>query len=216
MAVNNDAIVQAVSGLRLVGNEDGLIPAFGLYLTRHYASYYNRISFASLHAAEERGEMEARAMRAGLVDAGHQCAFFTFGGIMMSQEWDAVVKPMIETREDWVRGIIGVVNALGWGVWKVENLQGGKELKVSIGNSYESTGYLEDYGKRASGGVCFLATGGVAGIMNLIYHGDVTTRPALDDGYYKRLFADAGSFTGTEVACRAHGAERCEIVARRG
>ena len=35
MSVDNDAIVRAVSGLTLQGNEDGLIPAFSLYLTRH-------------------------------------------------------------------------------------------------------------------------------------------------------------------------------------
>ena len=51
---------------------------------------------------------------------------------MMSQEWDAVVGPMLETREDWVRGIVGVINALGWGVWKVETLQGSRELKIVV------------------------------------------------------------------------------------
>ena len=88
-------------------------------------------------------------------------------------------------------------------------------MKVSIANSYESTGYLADYGPRAGGGVCFLATGGVAGIMNLLYHGDITKKPALDDKYYKHLFSHPGHFSAEETACRAHGAPRCEFVARR-
>ncbi|MBX3272161.1 MAG: hypothetical protein KF729_17985 [Sandaracinaceae bacterium] len=215
MAVDGDAIVRAVGTLPLVGNEEGLIPAFGLYLTRHFATFYNRTSFALLHAAEARSPEAAAVARASLVEAGHVCAFNTFGGIMLSQEWEAVVMPMVESTEDWVHGIVGVVNALGWGRWRVEALRGGEELTVSIANSYESEGYLADYPRRDSGGVCFLATGGVAGIMNLVYHGDIAARPALDDAFYQQLFHAPGRFNAREVACRAAGADRCEVVARR-
>ncbi len=216
MSVDNDAIVRAVSGLTLQGNEDGLIPAFGLYLTRHFAGYYNRVSYAYLDHAERAGAKAAATARAALVEAGHICAFNTFGGIMLSQEWEAVVAPMIKNREDWVRGIVGVVNALGWGVWNVESLEAGKKLEVSIANSYESTGYLRDYGKHREGGVCFLATGGVAGIMNLLYFGDITTRPGLTEEYYAKLFEGPGRFVAEEVECRANGAPRCRFVARPG
>lgn len=214
MSVDREAVVAAVGTLPLVGNEEGLIPAFGLYLTRHYAGYYNRVSYEYLHSARARGEeMEAAARRA-LIEAGHVCAFNTFGGIMLSQEWEAVLGPMLESREDWVHGIVAVIDALGWGVWDVEALTPGEELRVSIANSYESTGYLAEYGG-AEGSCCFLATGGVAGVMNLIYHGDILARPALTPEYYAKLFGAEGHFTAEEVACRAAGAERCEVVARR-
>lgn len=211
MAIDNDAIVAAVSSLSLVGNEEGLIPAFGLYLTRHYAGYYNSISFRYLHAAEAAGD--SRTAIAALVEAGHICAFNTFGGIMMSQEWEAVVAPMIESREDWCRGIVAVINALGWGVWSVEHLEPGKRLEVSVSHSYESEGYLAAHPRRHDGGVCFLATGGVAGIMNLIYHGDITQRPSLSPDYYAKLFGGSAKFVAEETECRAHGADRCRFVA---
>ncbi len=215
MSIRQDEIISAVSGLAIVGNEEGLIPAFGLYLTRHYANYYNRISFACLHRAEREGTAARDKAEAALVRAGEICAFNTFGGIMMSQEWEAVVAPMIESREDWVHGIVGVINALGWGRWSVENLVPGKELTVAIANSYESTGYLADYPERPAGGVCFLATGGASGIMNLLYNGDITTRPALTPEYFDHVFATAGRFQARETACRAAGAPRCEFVATR-
>jgi hypothetical protein len=44
--VNREGITQAVVGMPLAGNAQGMIPAFGVYLTRMYADYYNRISFA--------------------------------------------------------------------------------------------------------------------------------------------------------------------------
>ena len=216
MAVDNDAVVKAVSGLQLIGNEEGLIPAFGLYLTRHYADYYNRISFEYLHQAESGSSDLSDRARDALVEAGHICAFNTFGGIMLSQEWDAVVGPMLETREDWVRGIVAVINALGWGVWKVDGITPNEQLEVSIANSYESEGYLSSYDARKSGGVCFLATGGVAGIMNLLYHGDITKRPSLDEAYYQALFGGAGRFKARETECRAAGAAKCRFVAQRG
>lgn len=215
MSVDERAIVEAVGGLPLVGNEEGLIPAFGLYLTRHYADYYNHVSYAYLHAAHQEGPEAVAKARAALIEAGHVCAFNTFGGIMLSQEWEAVVGPMLSGRDDWVPGIVSVINALGWGRWRLEGLTPGEELRVRVDNSYESTGYLETHGTSKVGSVCFLATGGVAGIMNLVYHGDILARPALTPDYYAELFAGTGRFVAEEVACRAAGAERCEVVARR-
>ncbi len=55
MSIDERAIISAVGGLPLVGNEEGLMPEFGLYLTRHDADYYNRASFAYLHGAERQG-----------------------------------------------------------------------------------------------------------------------------------------------------------------
>lgn len=214
MSIDAQAIMAAVSSLALRGNEEGLIPAFGLYLTRHYADYYNQISYAYLHAAEATHPDKGALARDRLIEAGQICAFHTFGGIMLSQEWDAVVQPMIEQREDWVHGITAVVNCLGWGVWSVAEIEGGERLRVEIADSYESTGYLRDHGARQDG-ICFLATGGVAGIMNLLYHGDITRRPPLSPAYYQQIFATPGRFVAREHACRATGAPRCEIIAER-
>lgn len=216
MTVDGRAIAEAVAGLQLGGNEEGLIPAFGLYLTRHFADYYNAVSFAYLHDAERRGQQAVDGARAALIEAGHVCAFNTFGGIMLSQEWEAVVLPMLETREDWVLGIVSVINALGWGRWSVDSLSAGEELRISVANTYESEGYLRDHRQREADGVCFLATGGVAGVMNLLYHGDIMAQPALSEQYYAKLFHGTARFSAEEVECRAHGADACRFVARRG
>ena len=215
MAIREQEVVAAVAGLQIVGNEEGLIPAFGLYLTRHYADYYNRISFACYHRAEREGPAARDRARAALIRAGEVCAFNTFGGIMLSQEWEAVVAPMIESREDCAHGMVAVVNALGRGKWRVDRLVPGEELAISIANSYESTGYLADHPERSDGGVCFLATGGASGIMNLLYNGDITTRPALTPQYFEQVFSTAGRFVARETACRANGAPRCELITTR-
>lgn len=212
MAIDEKTIVEAVSGLGISGNEEGMIPAFGLHLTKHFADYYNRISFAVARELEGSGlEEDARAL---LVEAGHVCAFNTFGGIMQSAEWEAVVAPMIETREDWIRGMVAVVNAFGWGVWRIEDLSPGEELRISIERSYECSGWVRDY-PLGSTARCYLATGGVAGLMNLLYVGDITERPNLDEAYYRERFRTGEQFTAEETKCLASGDARCEIVARR-
>lgn len=214
MAIDERAVTKAVAGLPLQGNEEGLIPAFGLYLTKHFADYYNRISYGLVGAfIRELPELEEDAISL-LTEAGHVCAFHTFGGIMVSVEWDAVVLPMIETREDWAKGMVGVVNSLGWGRYRLLELVPGERLVLRIDDSYEAAGVLESYGKAAHPR-CFLAAGGAAGLMNLLYQGDITKRPALTDEYYNEVFGHPQSFRARETRCLAMGDSHCEIVVER-
>jgi predicted hydrocarbon binding protein len=213
VAIDERVIVEAVSGLGIAGNDEGLIPAFGLYLTRHMADYYNRISYATARRLERSGEVSDDA-RVLLVEAGHVCAFNTFGGIMKSAEWDAVVRPMIEAREDWIRGMVAVVNAFGWGHWDIAELVPGERLSIRIENAYEACGYLRDYGT-SDRPRCYLATGGVAGLMNLLYVGDITARPDLTEESYFELFRGSERFSAEEIRCVAMGHSHCEIVAQR-
>lgn len=213
MAIDEQKIIEAVSQLGQSGNEEGLIPAFGLYLTQHLADYYNRISFAMAHRLERTPELIDDGQTL-LVEAGHGCAFHTFGGIMQSAEWDAVVRPMLQTKEDWVYGMTAIVNTLGWGRWAVRDLVPGQRLVVTVQDSYEAAGYLRDY-PRSAMPRCYLATGGVAGLMNLLYVGDITQGPELSDAYYKQVFRSPSRFVGTEVLCRAVGDPLCLFIAQR-
>jgi hypothetical protein len=209
--VDEAAILQALSGLDFGGNEEGLVPRFGVLLTLHFANYYNRISY-EFHRRMSETKLLKHAEEL-LVDAGHHCAFNTFGGIMTSAEWDAVVAPQCQTKEDWVHGMVATTNALGWGVWRVHELSPDR-LVIRIYDDYEGRGYAGMYGK-AENPVSFLAQGGTAGIMNLLYVGDVREKPALDDAYYRKVFDADTSFVAREVSSRAMGADFTEIVAER-
>lgn len=210
--VDEAAIIAAVSSLPLSGNEEGLTPAFGVYLTRHFANYYNHISYEMERSLA--GHDLVDSARAILIEAGHVCAFNTFGGIMKSPEWDAVVRPMIQGRTDWVDGMIAIVNALGWGRWSVEELVEHERLVVRVDSSYESNYFLGRFGAGTESR-CYLCQGGVAGLMNLLYVGDITTGPELTSEYYARLFSSPESFVATETKCRSKGDDHCEFVAER-
>lgn len=211
-SVDEPAILAALSGLDLGGNEEGLVPRFGVMLTHHYANFYNRISFEFLRRMEGTGLLEAAEEL--LTEAGLRCAFHTFGGIMTSAEWDAVIRPQCRTSEDWVHGMVATVNALGWGVYRVHELVPGERLVLRIHDDYESSGYLGMYG-RAKRPVSYLAAGGAAGLMNLVYVGDIANAKDVDSGDYERIFESDERFRVTQTRSFARGDAYTEIVAER-
>jgi hypothetical protein len=212
--VDRHGIPRAVLTLPLVGDAKGLIWNFGLYLTRMYADYYNRISFEFERAMiEQAGTHGVEVSRGLFIEAGHVCAFNTLGGVMVSPEWDGLIKPSLRSREDWVHGIVAVMNAFGWGVWKVLDLSPERAV-FRIYNDYESLGYQSMYG-RAEHPIAYLATGGAAGIMNLVYLGDIASKPALTEQFYNGLFKGGRAYTAKMTACQAQGAPYTEIEAFR-
>ena len=211
-SVDRKAITRAVAEMPLPVNAEGLIAVFGLYLTRMYANYYNRISFAferEMTAAAGRHGVE---IAAGLfIEAGHVCAFYTMGGIMTSPEWDALALPMLKTREDWLHGSIAWFNGGGYGAVKVMDVSP-TQATIRCYNDYESVGYRRMYGA-ADHRISYMLTGGVAGIMNLIYLGDIHTKPDLTPEFYDRLFKRGRAFKGRMTACQAMGDPYTEIRA---
>ena len=210
--VDEGAILTALSGLDFSGNEEGLVPRFNVMLTHHYANFYNRISYEFTRRMEGTGLLEAAEEL--LVESGLRCAFHTFGGIMTSAEWDAVIRPQCKTNEDWVHGMVATVNALGWGVYRVQELVPGKKLVMRIYDDYESSGYLGMYG-RAKRPVSFLAAGATAGLMNLVYVGDIANVKQVDNDDYAKIFESEGRFSVRQTRSFAQGDAYTEIVAER-
>lgn len=211
--IDEAAILTALSKLSFEGNDEGLIPAFGVYLSLHYGNYYCYTSFEFLRRLTAKYPELAGAGEACLVAAGHICAFNTFGGIMKSPQWNAVVGPMIHERRDWVFGITSCLNALGWGRWTVCDVDD-KRLTMRIDAPYEANYYTAAYGK-SSVPRCYFAQGAVAGIMDLFYTGDITQGPTLDFEYYDRLFSGPTAFAAKQTACPSMGDAYAEIVAER-
>ncbi|MCB9613904.1 MAG: hypothetical protein H6722_15800 [Sandaracinus sp.] len=210
-SVDEGAILSALAGLSFSGNEEGLVPRFGVMLTHHFANFYDRISYEMVRRMTERGLREPAELL--LLDAGRRCGFHTFGGIMSSAEWDAVVAPQLKSKLDWVHGMVAVVNALGWGVWRVAEVDE-RRIVVRIWDDYESRGHLGTYGQ-ADGPVCYLAQGGAESIMNLVFEGDIASRPKLDDALYDEVIDGDGAFRAVQTRCMAAGDPYTEIVAER-
>ncbi|MFT7486914.1 MAG: hypothetical protein ACI9F9_002771 [Candidatus Paceibacteria bacterium] len=124
---------------------------------------------------------------------------------MTSSEWDALILPNLKNDFEWVHGMVAAVNALGWGRWEVQDLTNDGATFI-IYDDYESNGYVSMYGK-SDHPVSNLAEGAAAGIMNIVFRGDVASKPALTPEFYDHLFKGEGNFSAEAVKSKAMGDE---------
>jgi hypothetical protein len=208
---SQNAVDEAMDELDLNGNEEGLIPRFGVMLTQHFAHFYNRLSFEFLLRMRDSGMRMAGEHL--LIDAGYRCAFHTCGGIFMSPEWEALMRPVVTSREDGAHAMVSILSTLGWGRWRLVEV-GERRAVMRLYDDYESLGYRAMYGE-STRPVAFLAAGGLGGLMNLLYLGDILDQQELDGSYYERVFEHADAFAVHQTQSIAMGDAYSEIVAER-
>lgn len=209
------AVVTALLDVERGGDPDGRIPAFGSAVTRLWSDFYTRVSYRfEEEVPRALGNKFANLPSLVLIEAGHSCAFHTFGGIMRSPDWRDRVAPLLRSREEWIHAAIAVINTLGWGSWRVQALVPGECATVRVYDSYEAAGYRAELG-RAPGPKCYFARGTLAALMNLLYVGEVTITdaPELTPSYYNQLFRSPLSFRAVEARCRAADDPHCDLIA---
>jgi len=197
MAIDGSKIIHAVMEGSRIRDIKGIIPLFGVYLSLFFVQYYNRLSFDFEKRMGKDREKEAERL---LIEAAQECGYATFQGIRISREWDELVEPMIEKREDQILGFAAVAVAFGWGGLVVKELIPDEKLLIQVSDSYEATGYLELHGGARSG-KCYMLRGVAGAFMDLLYGEDYP------DGCF--------TFVAEETSCRAKGDLYCEFVARR-
>jgi len=197
VAIDVSKIIHAVMEGSKIRESKGIIPIFGVYLSLFSVNYYNRLSFAfEIKMGEQRGA-EAKTL---LIEAAQECGYATFQGIRDSWEWQQVVAPMVENKKDQIFGFVAVAVAFGWGGLAVEDLVPGEKLIMRASDSYEASGYLDEYGQ-AKSEKCYMLRGVTAAFMDLVYGGDYP------DGCF--------TFAAQEPRCRVKGDPYCEFIARR-
>ena len=197
MAIDGTKIIHAVMEGSQIRESKGIIPLFGVYLSLFSVGYYNKLSFDFEQMLGINRESEAEAL---LTAAAQECGYATFQGIRNSWEWDEIVSPMIDTKDDQISGFAAVAVAFGWGDLEVKDILPEKKLRIRVTDSYEASGYLKRYG-RADSGKCYMLRGVTAAFMDLIYGAEYP------DGCF--------DFVAEEPFCRAKGDPFCEFVAEK-
>lgn len=197
MAIDGNKIIQAVMIGNRIREEKGIIPIFGVYLSLFFVQYYNRLSFDFEKRLGKHRQAEAAAY---LIQASQECGYATFHGLLNSWEWEKLVQPMIERKEDNLFGFTSVALAAGWGDLEVKELVPNERLVIQVKESYESTGYLQTHGL-AETGKCFMLCGVTAAFMDILY-GD-----NYPDG--------CQTFLTEEPLCRAKGDHLCEFLVQK-
>ena len=166
MAIDRKRIIESMSKIQVEGNDDGLIPAFGVLVNQLPVTFWN--SFAERLTRQVDASLQ-EAAEFLLVNAAHECGYRTGYGIITSEEWKAVVAPMVEREpEDILYGAFAVLAALGWANSWIEELTPGERMLVRASDYYESD--VAAYGRTAKHSA-YMLRGVCSAFMDLAYGG---------------------------------------------
>ncbi len=166
MAIDRKAIIEAMSKVRVVGNDEGLVPAFNVFVTSLPTGFWN--AFAERLTRQVPPDMQEAAEWL-LVNAAHECGYHTGYGIITSEEWKAIVEPMIEkVPEDILHGAFAVFTAWGWAKAEIVELVPGQKMVIRAYDYYESDVVSYGASEKLS---AYMIRGVSAAFMGLAYGG---------------------------------------------
>lgn len=136
MTVMRHKVVKAMAGLEVQGNDEGLIPAFGVLVNQLPTSFWNTFSERMMDAVPQSRKNE---MELALVNCAYECGYHTGYGIINSEEFKAVVTPMItEGAKDVLRGAYAIFTAWGWAKSGIAKMIEGEMMVIRAPDYYES------------------------------------------------------------------------------
>ena len=164
MAIDRKKIIDEMSKVGVLGNAEGLIPAFGVYVQQLPADFWNGFARRIINYVPEDLVETAEAL---LFNAARECGYHTGYGIITSDEWNKVVAPMVEkVPEDILYGAFGVFTAWGWAKSEVIEIIPKEKMVVRAYDYYESD--IMKYGK-TSRPCAYMIQGVSAAFMDIAY-----------------------------------------------
>ncbi len=167
MAINKNKIIEDLSKIEICGDENGVIDGFNVLVNQLPAKLWNTFAARLTHKISQ-DMMEPTEYL--LYNAAHECGYHTGYGIITSEEWNAVVAPMIEEAPtDVLHGAFAVFTAWGWADSEIAELVPGQKMVVQAYDYYESDIVKYGQSKRMS---AYMIRGVSAAFMELAYSGD--------------------------------------------
>ena len=211
-----DLIHPIVLGLKeftagVQGDERGLVQAFGVFVTMHLCGYYNRISYDAVDYIEKSAPQSVGVLEELLRESGHVCVFNTFGGILLSPEWEGLVGTPTNDPAKIVAWCMAIGRALGMGHWTVAEFEPERRLVLRTSSSYESVYYRAREGL-APRAVEYLFQGAALATAQLVHRVDWEAKPQLTQEYYKRLFKGGVPWRAEQTQSIVRGDPVSEVV----
>lgn len=211
-----DIIQPIAAGLKeftsgVAGDDRGLVQAFGVFVTMHLAGYYNRISYDAVDAIQQEAPQSVGVLEDLLRESGHVCVFNTFGGILVSPEWEALVGPLVNDPLRIVAWSMAIGRALGMGRWVITEFEPERRLVLRTSSSYESVYYRVRHGI-APYPVEYLFQGAALATAQLAHRVDWTSKPQFTADYYKQLFKGGVPWKAEQTSAIVCGDPVSEVV----
>ncbi|PKK88812.1 MAG: hypothetical protein CVV64_17155 [Candidatus Wallbacteria bacterium HGW-Wallbacteria-1] len=166
MAIDRKKIISQMSQIEILPDENGIIEGFNVLVNQLPTTFWN--SFAERLTSKSSEEM-LESKEYLLYNAAHECGYHTGYGIITSDEWNAVVKPMVEkVPEDILHGAFAVFTAWGWADSEIVELIPGEKMVVRAYDYYETDIVRIGASRKLSS---YLIAGVCAAFMELAYAG---------------------------------------------
>ncbi len=195
----------------VAGDERGLVNAFGVFVTMHFANYYNETAITAVLEAEEKRPSSATAVEGLFREAGHVCVFNTFGNILLSPEWEALVGPLVGEPDEIIRACAAMARGLGFGRWSVAEFEANRRLVLRSTSLYEGPWYLARHGK-SDKPRAYIFQGAALAFMVLAHNVKWSERPSLTQTFYDSLFRKGLGFKATPTKCVTMGDAYSEVI----
>lgn len=166
MAINRKKVIEQMSQIDMLPDENGIIEGFNVTVNQLPTDFWN--AFAERLSSKSSAEMRFYKEYL-LYNSAHECGYHTGYGIITSDEWNAVVGPMLEKiPEDILHGAFAVFTAWGWANTEIVELIPEEKMVVRAYNYYEAD--IVDYGS-SSKMSAYMIRGVCAAFMELAYAG---------------------------------------------
>ena len=196
MAIDRNKIIEQMSNIEILPDAKGIIEGYNVLVNQLPSAFWN--SFSERLTSKVSGEL-LEANEYLLYNAGHECGYHTGYGIITSDEWNAVVKPMIErVPEDILYGAYAVFTAWGWADSEIIELVPGVKMVIRAYDYYESDIIKYGASNKMS---AYMIAGVSAAFMELAYA-----------GAYDPKGAPIGTFTCKQVLGKECGDSYGEFV----
>lgn len=167
MAIDRRKIIEQMSQIEVLPDQNGIIEGFNVLVNQMPTNFWN--SFAERLTSNASADL-LEAKEYLLYNAAHECGYHTGYGIITSDEWNVVVKPMLENiPEDILHGAYAVFTAFGWADSEIVELVPGKKMVIRAYNYYESDIVKAGTSKKMS---AYMIAGVSAAFMELAYAGN--------------------------------------------
>jgi hypothetical protein len=196
------------------GDERGLVQAFGVFVTMHLAGYYNRVTYDTQARIMQLVPRSVHVFESLLRESGHVCVFNTFGGLLLSPEWEGAIGSLRADAEEIAMNCCAIARALGFGRWTLREFIPGERLVIDTPATYECPYYLTRHG-RSERPSCFFLQGAALAIMQLASRVQWDSRPRLTQDFYNKLFRGGLPWRVEQGECVTRGDGFCRVVVSR-
>ncbi len=208
-------ITQAFCGMlaQITSDERGLVEGFGILVTLTPTAYYNTLCLKVMEYLEEEHPTLLQVSEQMLYEAGRLCGFNTFGGVLKSPEWEALIggERTADPRETLLH-TCAIARSFGFGKWSVHEYFNEDLLVLRAPATYEDP-FVRALRGESKRPVCYLFTGAGESMARLAEDVDWSRVPMFGLDYYDKTVKQADtSWRAKQTQCRARGDAFVEVT----